>query len=78
MWQSVWSGVFEIITKSSYGLQSYQRLFSLFLFTGGVIDHIADLDPEVGHVPDLGQSREVGQAQEADRDHRVACLVAGR
>ena len=43
-----------------------------------MIDHIADLGPEVGHVPDLGQSREAGQAQEADLDHLVACLVAGR
>ena len=43
-----------------------------------MIDRIADLGPEVGHVPDLGQSREAGQAQEADLDHRVVCLVAGR
>ena len=43
-----------------------------------MIDHIADLGPEVGRVPHLGQSREAGQAQEADLDHRVACLVAGR
>ena len=52
-------------------------MFLLIWFTGSVIDRIADLGPEVGHVPDLGQSREVGQAQEADLDHHVACLVAG-